>query len=122
MNNINTIFTKLETSSICTCQDAMYLHRLYLNIELYVEKYFKDIGRKLEQTSSYHKDLLESYFKSIGLEKSEIYKAIEELRGFRHIFNKRADILEFITDNIKALKLKILSIKKKIIEHFGEIK
>lgn len=31
MNKINIIFEKLETtSSICTCQDAMYLHKNYL--------------------------------------------------------------------------------------------
>ncbi len=121
MNTINTIFTKLESmqQQNCTCQEAMYLHRSYLNIELYIESYFKNIGKKLEQTSSYHKDLLKNYFKSIGLEKSDIYKTVEELRAFRHIFNKRVDILEFVTKNIVELKKKILNLKEKILEQFG---
>jgi len=123
MNKINTIFEKLETSSVtCTCQDAMYLHRLYLNIERSIEIYFKESGKKLQQTASYHRDLLIDYFKLLGLNKSDIFSIVDELRGFRHIFNKRADILEFLEDNINKLKNKILKFKDKIIEQFGEIK
>lgn len=124
MNNINTIFIKLETAQEqnCICQDAMYLHRLYLNIEQRIETYFKESGKKLKQTASYHKDLLIDYFKLLGLDKSDIFSIVDELRGFRHIFNKRADILEFLEDNINKLKNKILKFKDKIIEQFGEIK
>jgi len=122
MNNINQIFTKLEaTTQICVCQEAMYLHRLYLNIELYIERYFKTIGKKVSNSASYHKDLLTQYFKSFSLETSEIFLLLEELRGFRHIFNKRADILEFLSGNVEELRNKILKLKEKIIEQFGEI-
>ena len=121
MNKITQIIDKLETTQTCTCQEAMYLHRLYLTIELYIEKYFKTIGKKVIDSASYHKDLLTQYFKSFSLEASEIAILLEELRGFRHIFNKRADILEFIEQNIISLKNKILKFKDKIIEQFGEI-
>ena len=61
MNNINVIFEKLETSSIMyTSQDAMYSHRLYLNIEE-----SKESGKKLKQTASYHKDLLIDCFREM---------------------------------------------------------
>lgn len=122
MNNINIIFEKLETSSaMCTCQDAMYLHRLYLNIEHNIEIFFKESGRKLNQTASYHKDLLVDYCKLLGLEKSDTFCIIDELRAFRHVFNKRADIFEFVAENIEKLKTKILGLKEKILEQFGGI-
>jgi len=121
MNKITQIINKLETTQACTCQEAMYLHRLYLNIELYIERYFKTIGKKIIDSASYHKDLLTQYFKSFSLETSEIFILLEELRGFRHIFNKRADILEFLSGNIEELRNKILKLKEKIIEQFGEI-
>jgi len=122
MSSINTIFNKLESSSeICTCQDAMYLHRLYLNIEHSIEIYFKQAGKIITKSASYHKDLLIDYFKELGLEKSDIFTIVDELRGFRHIFNKRADILEFLSQSINILKDKILKFKDKIIEQFGEI-
>lgn len=122
MNNINTIFEKLETSStICTCQEAMYLHRLYLSIEQSIENYFKTIGKNISNSSSYHKDLLKNYFDSFGLSHSDLFNLVDELRGFRHIFNKRADILEFVTANIETLKYRVLELKDKIIEEFGRI-
>lgn len=122
MNNINIIFEKIEsTQTSCTCQSAMYLHRLYLNIEQNIEIYFKSIGKKMSNSASYHKDLMESYFDSFGLINSGVYKTINELRGFRHIFNKRADIFEFLEQNITTLKEKVLKIKDKIIEQFGEV-
>ena len=122
MSKINQIFIKLEsTPDICTCQDAMYLHRLYLNIEQLIENHFRSIGKKIINSPSYHKDLLADYFKSLGLERSDIFSIVDELRGFRHIFNKRADILEFLAKNINTLKDKILKFKDKIIKQFGEV-
>ena len=74
MNKINTILIRLEsTQKVCACQDAMYLHRLYLNIERFIESYFKSIGKKISNSASYHKDLLTDYFKTFGLEKHDTF-------------------------------------------------
>lgn len=116
---LKNIFTKLENEkNICLCQTCFYLHRIYLNIEKIIEHHFKKNGKRIDKSGSYHKELLNNYFDSIGLNDSNAYLLVDELRGFRHVFNNRADILEFNEDKIFDLTAKVLDIENEILTLF----
>jgi len=98
---------KAETTHL-----AYLLHNLYCSVEDIFREIAKTFENKLENPAKYHRELLKRMHMDIPgirpkLLSSQSYHALDELRGFRHIFRHAYDY-ELDPERIDSLKQKII--------------
>ncbi|KPA13823.1 hypothetical protein MHK_005969 [Candidatus Magnetomorum sp. HK-1] len=99
-----------HTENQCYC--ALYIHRIYLNIENLIEFYLFKNKISIEHNGAYHKMILQYFFMHLadnGIVCKKLHTLLEELRKFRHIFVKRSDIWCFDQVKLDNLKFGLLN-------------
>lgn len=91
---------------------AYLLHNLYCSVEDIFQEIAKTFENKVEDPAKYHRELLKRMNTDIPgirpkLLSPESYHALDELRGFRHIFRHAYDY-ELDPERVDGLKQKVI--------------